>query len=469
MPAGLGNDAERFAAAVEQGIPPGASVDDDLAQELEIVAMLRSRGAAFAPDPEAKARAKQRLMAVLAEQSDQHGDGRHAAAAQEQTAPLSRILEPTFPSAHDDVEADDVEAPAVTTRLRPVTAQRRRVADPKPAAEETTVAPATRPGRRTGRHSMPKRSVGRSRRPATRTDSARGLRRRGVLVGTAAMVMMVVLGGAGMFASRDALPGESLYAVKRAAESAGLAFTFDNAAKAHRHLELATTRLDEVEQMVANKPQAAADPELISSTMREFDAATGEGSRMMMASEDAGSAGRAELRAWAEEQAARLAELRPAMPTPAAAGADGSLKLLDRLRERAEAIGERESCTEVTSGVVDDLGPLPAEGTCTQRLASPEASSADSNEAASTATGTRQNNTTTPGAADNRQGTAPRAKDESRSTGLLPDLGTGGTPLDSGSEGTSATPDEDEGLVPGVLPPVTLPPLLPGVPGIPLG
>src|SRR5690606_20065815 len=66
MPAGQGKDAERFAAAVESGTPLGAADDPALARDLEIVAMLRSRGAAYAPDPEAKARAKQRLRGLLA-------------------------------------------------------------------------------------------------------------------------------------------------------------------------------------------------------------------------------------------------------------------------------------------------------------------------------------------------------------------------------------------------------------------
>ena len=66
MPAGQGKDAERFAAAVESRTPLVSADDAELARDLEILAMLRSRGAAYAPDSETKARAKQRLMAVLA-------------------------------------------------------------------------------------------------------------------------------------------------------------------------------------------------------------------------------------------------------------------------------------------------------------------------------------------------------------------------------------------------------------------
>ena len=71
-PAG-GGDAERLAAAIEQGTPPRSVGDAELARDLEIVAMLRSRSAAFDPHPGDRARAKQRLMAALAQSGDGSG------------------------------------------------------------------------------------------------------------------------------------------------------------------------------------------------------------------------------------------------------------------------------------------------------------------------------------------------------------------------------------------------------------
>jgi len=73
MPAGWGEE-ERFAAEVERGRTPVGIDDgmDDLAHELEIVALLRSAGPALGPTSAARARAKQRLMSAFAEQ---HGIG----------------------------------------------------------------------------------------------------------------------------------------------------------------------------------------------------------------------------------------------------------------------------------------------------------------------------------------------------------------------------------------------------------
>src|SRR5919206_184005 len=69
MPAGMGEE-ERFAAAVEHGTIPafvgrGDDNVDDLGRELEIVAMLRSGAPALGPDPAARERARQRLVAAF--------------------------------------------------------------------------------------------------------------------------------------------------------------------------------------------------------------------------------------------------------------------------------------------------------------------------------------------------------------------------------------------------------------------
>src|SRR5437763_146470 len=237
MPAGQGKDAERFAAAVESGTPLGAADDADLARELEIVAMLRSRGTAFAPDAETKARAKQRLMAVLAAGQDGQQRGRHAAeppAAAELTAPLGRLA-----------ARADVDPTAETTVMEPIAADS---GSDSGSDSGTAVEPIPLHGDRPrrARHSFSGRTGSRSR---ARRNAVRGLPRRVVLVSPAAAVTMLALTGGGVLASGNALPGDTLYPVKRAAETAGLALPFDEASRARRHLEIAATRLSEVEQL----------------------------------------------------------------------------------------------------------------------------------------------------------------------------------------------------------------------------
>jgi hypothetical protein len=67
-------EAERFAAALEAGGDP----DPDLADDLRIAAMLAASGAALDPEPEARERARRRLLAALGEERPDD-PGRHRA------------------------------------------------------------------------------------------------------------------------------------------------------------------------------------------------------------------------------------------------------------------------------------------------------------------------------------------------------------------------------------------------------
>jgi hypothetical protein len=208
--------------------------------------------------------------------------------------------------------------------------------------------------------------------------------------------------------------------------------------------------------------------------MRDFDSSTGEGSRMLLAAEDAsGPAALADLGTWAAEQTARLEMLRSSLPAPAVAEADTSIALLDRLLGRTEALAARSECAEVTSNVTDDLGPLPSEGTCTPRPAivdDPDTALDESGPA------------TTPGesgtgSTDPTSGAETSTPQESDAPGggLLPELGPDGLPL-PGTDSEGLTTDgstTDEGgqvSIPlPLLPPIQLPPLLPGLPGVTIG
>ncbi|MGH3615425.1 MAG: DUF5667 domain-containing protein [Pseudonocardia sp.] len=452
MPAEQGKDAaERFAAAVEQGRTPGLHSDDDLARELEIVAMLRSRGPAYAPHPDAKARAKQRLMAALAEQNPgvtpvAPVSAQSFGASAECTAPMVRLVEE--PARSEDgagsTEPARCDEPAAVTELAP------------------------RAARRAGRHTLATGSAGRAQRK--RRSDPPGFGRRVGIVSSAALLVMVALTGAGMFVSRDALPGDPTYGIKRIAEETGLALTFDDEARARRNLELAAVRLSEIEQLVARDDGSSLDPLLLRSAMQQFGVSASEGSRTLLADEQATEAGGiGDLQAWAAKQVVRLSVLRSALPVPAASEADNSIALLDRLMGRTAALETRASCSEPTSGSVDDLGPVPAEGSCTPRPVNPpRAGSNLSQNTEQTAPGGGNRND--PGAPDGTDGSS-----GSDSTDGLPQTGSDSVPLNT-SPDRNQTPsqappvDRDGSLLPLPLkPPATLPPLLPGMPSLPLG
>ncbi|MCY7343226.1 MAG: DUF5667 domain-containing protein [Pseudonocardia sp.] len=368
MPADKGNDdAERFAAALELGRPL-VYADAELLRDLDIAAALRARGDAFSPHPDAKARARQRVMAALAAgarprtpapSAPDRTAPDHTApdrTAPDRTASAARVLMPPLPpTAATRVDHSPVRETRAETDVDTVTTRLPTVLGTTAAAMEAdTTAPSMTVARRRGRHTVPSRPPGHA--------GSRSVLRRGVLVGTAALVAVIALAGSGIFASREALPGDGLYALKRASESAGIATTFDEVARARRHLQLATTRLDEVEQLVARR-STVADTGVLRSTILEFDTSTGEGSRILLTRDD--SAAIDDMQTWAAGQSARLSGLRPSLPD--SAGADDSIELLARLMGRAEALEDRSNCTEVTSGAVDELGPLPAESSCAQR------------------------------------------------------------------------------------------------------
>ena len=534
MPAGQGSepgsselvtrDAEQLAAAIEHGARPDAVAGSELARDLRTVELLRARRAAFDPAPDAKARARARLRAAMAEgapQPAQHAApqvaapralagalaaGGHRSIAEpdeaELTAPIPVVRDDDAPTAvggmdpvpaarrpaddtafhdvlaHDDVHRDDGDDDG----------------DVAGGAGATAVhAPDIARSRHAARHSRSSRPAGR----ASGSTAPRARGRRIAAVVTASLVALVALAFGGDLASRSALPGDALYALKRAAEEVGLATTFDEQARAQRHLELATARVGEVEQLVARDAATGVDPALVEDAITGFESSTGEGSRTLLAAQDAsGPAVLGDLQAWASEQAARLSALRSALPAPAVGDVDSSIALLDRLVGRTAALEARSSCTEVTSSVVDDLGPLAAEGSCTPRaggvpglpalpgddpLNSTVATTAPGGAGGGTGgstggsgggaggSGGGEGGPAAPTGRSGERGTAPT---EDERPGLLPDLGTDGLPLlpDDAMTSSPGAPDDGDVSVPlPLVPPVQLPPLVPGLPGVSIG
>jgi hypothetical protein len=429
MPAGWGEE-ERFAAEVEYG--PGAGDDgaEDLARELELVALLRSAGPALSPATAARSRAKERLMAAFAAQNcaTQHG-----ATNVDDTGPVAVIAPVALAAPPEEHHAE----PA-----RPRHGGRHAAPDAPTEAQ----VPADDLGARRLRRSRPQR--GGHRRPA--------------LLGAAAAAALVALAGTGTFASQDALPGDPMYGVKRVAESTGYALTFGEQAKARRHLEQAQRRLDEVEGLVTREPATAApaDPAeqaLVRSTMQEFDTDANEGSRLLLAGPE-GAEQVDDVRQWAEEQSARLSGLRATMP--AQDKADESLALLDRLLDETAAAqppcdpalgpcptaveGDPADATTETAVVPDGVAPGGAAPRTTARV--------DDDEGAADDTATT----------DDEQSSSDDGSDDRAGSGGSGDAGDGDAAGSDGSDGGVS--------VPLPLPaPVRVPSVVPGVPGISLG
>jgi len=291
---------------------------------------------------------------------------------------------------------------------------------------------------------------------APRRSGARG---RLAVAAAAALCLLLSLAGMSLLLSRDALPGDALYGIKRSAESASLGFTFGSESKALKRLEFASARITEMETLVDRYRDSGGGPlGGYLSALTDFDADAAAGSREL-ATVGANSDQRvlSSLRDWADVHTTRLTDLRARLPEQAANRAAVSLDLLDRMSKRAEALRARTNCSPVTSGQADDVGPLPAEGTCAPRTVDPNGSTAVLPSPTAGRTG-QPGQPTGPG----QPTTAPAPGSGQASTTGTPGLPL---PLPLPPIASSILPTTPGGL----LPPISIPPLLPGLPGIRIG
>ncbi|GAB3009194.1 DUF5667 domain-containing protein [Amycolatopsis acidiphila] len=187
-----------------------------------------------------------------------------------------------------------------------------------------------------------------------------GRRRRIVAeVLAAAVALAIALGGVGMLLSKDALPGDALYGIKRAGESAELGLAFGDSAKAQKHLEFAANRLDELKEL------GTANPRAYESTLADFQREARAGTAELTGAATQGSGQPLDqLRSWSLDQRAKLLATRSAIPQAALTQFTSSAELLSRIEARAQTLLARLNCQQITTGETDDLGAVPQSGSC---------------------------------------------------------------------------------------------------------
>ncbi|PRY43407.1 DUF5667 domain-containing protein [Umezawaea tangerina] len=288
--------------------------------------------------------------------------------------------------------------------------------------------------------------------PRQRRSSARG---RLAVAAAAALCLVLSLAGMSLLLSRDALPGDALYGMKRTAESASLGFTFGDESKALKRLEFAAARLAEMGTL-ADKYADQAPLGGYLGALADFDADAAAGAREL-ATVGANSDERvlATLDEWARSQSERLAALKGRLPAPAVTRSATSLDLLSRISQRAAELRARTNCSPVTTGASDEVGPLPAATPCapaptTQGSAPPQQPSILVSEPRVTVP-----SAPVPPASAAVPGTATTTPQASTPQ-ILPDL-----PI------TSVLPSVPDGGLPTIVIPLPLP--LPDLPGVRFG
>ncbi|MBA2324936.1 MAG: hypothetical protein H0V92_13300, partial [Pseudonocardiales bacterium] len=189
------------------------------------------------------------------------------------------------------------------------------------------------------------------------------------LSAAAALALLAVTGGGALF-SKDALPGDTLYGVKQTTESGLVALT-PGQGKAKRQLDVAATRIDEVQALSSSRAASADRGSDISQALHGFNEQTTAASRTWLAGPNPGNTG--DLATWASTQSQRLAAMRSSMPASAQPDADSSMHMLEQLRTRASALNSRKGCDNVTTGESDEFGPIPAKGACNTKDSTPQA------------------------------------------------------------------------------------------------
>ncbi|WP_372671406.1 DUF5667 domain-containing protein [Amycolatopsis kentuckyensis] len=269
----------------------------------------------------------------------------------------------------------------------------------------------------------------------------------------AALFLFLVLSGLTLVLSRNALPGDPLYGVKRAGESTALGLTFGDEAKARKHLEFATNRVTEMGELAS---EGASDADY-RTAYDDFAADLKAGVAQIATvatSEGGGAQALSDVRLWARNQEARLA----ALPAGSAPVFDDVRDLLGKVQERTSGLAARMNCYQITTGSSDDLGLIPATGECTQR---PTPSSGGEPTSAAPQSSTES---TAPVAT----GTQLPPSDAAATPGLpAPTGGVTPPPVYGQVPTTTQPPPVTSTTQPPPL--VSIPPLLPGLPPIVIG
>ncbi|WP_405724481.1 DUF5667 domain-containing protein [Streptomyces sp. NBC_01537] len=257
-----------------------------------------------------------------------------------------------------------------------------------------------------------------------------------------------VLGGAlgGVAAaSTDALPGDTLYGLKRGMEDMRLNFANDDADRGKVYLDLASTRLQEARRLMERGRSGDLDDESVGEIRKALSGMqqeASEGHRLLSA-------------AYKRDGSLQPIETLSAF---SAAHRQGWSNLRDRLPSKLTDVGNK--VTSVFDAIEQEVGPL-------QKLL-PPANRTGSGDGHNGYTGSTRSGTSgqpAPGATDGSAGTGSGTSTASPSTTGSSNDGALGGLLDGSS--TSSPSASSSTSTESTQPSVTLPPLLPGLlPGL---
>jgi hypothetical protein len=210
---------------------------------------------------------------------------------------------------------------------------------------------------------------------------------RPLAVVTSVLTAFVLLLGGAVWMSQKALPGDTLYGLKRASESFELATAGSDTEKARDYLKFAKTRVEEASALLsrAHVSAAGAGPQasgldshtanLISSTLASADHDVKSASSLLgaQAIKSKSTSPLDVMTAWAPGQVSRLDAIAAAMPDSALrTRTQSSALLVTAALTRAQDLAPQVASACLDGTVTDELGPTP-EGLCTSGSITPPA------------------------------------------------------------------------------------------------
>lgn len=184
-------------------------------------------------------------------------------------------------------------------------------------------------------------------------------------VGAAAVLTMLL--SLAVWMSHGALPGQSLYGIKRASENVHLSLADSDAERAKAYLQQATSRATETTKLVkaTGQPQQPSGhlANLLAATLGSADSDTRSGIELLgkLAVAQSSTAPITGINDWVSQQRGRLTELENRLPAGSARSRTAtSLALLQRVATRLAAWQTALDCRCQSVSHSDELGPSPA-------------------------------------------------------------------------------------------------------------
>jgi hypothetical protein len=186
--------------------------------------------------------------------------------------------------------------------------------------------------------------------------------RRPLIALTGAACVLALLLGLAVWMAHGALPGESLYGIKRASENFQLSVAGSDTDKGMKYLKFAASRAQESDKLAGSAQSDPHAASLITSALRSADGETRSGVRLLTSAAVSQTSPdpMAKIPSWVTEQRARIAALVPQLPAgPARNQATASLTLLQQVATRVSQLKAELGCACLSQANSDELGPKP--------------------------------------------------------------------------------------------------------------